>query len=170
MAAPRTRPDLLADGDGRVPDYPHPVRTTPAVRGIVTTALLVAALAACGAAPRPDVPIPPSPSATAPVVVPSDGVSLAALGFTYGPVDRVFVPFGARIGSRVDQPNNVTVVMTSPPAADLVAFYRRTAAANGFAVTAEDPATTTMTFTGFGWTAAFTGDAQASALLLRPAD
>ena len=79
------------------------------------------------------------------------------------------LPVGAQVSSRVDQPNNVAVVMTAPSAADLTAFYRRTAAANGFTVTADDTATSTLTFAGFGWTGAFTGDAQASALLLRPA-
>ncbi|SDU80996.1 hypothetical protein SAMN04488544_0301 [Microlunatus sagamiharensis] len=147
--------------------------TPPAVRRALRrslgAALVVVTLAACGAAPRPDVPVPPTPSATAPVQVPSDGVSLAGLGFTYGPVDRVFAPFGAQVASRVDQPDNVTLVMTAPSAADLLAFYRRTAVANGFAVIADDPATTTLTFSGFGWTGTFTGDERASALLLRPA-
>ena len=41
--------------------------------------------------------------------------------------------------------------------------------ANGFTVTADDPATSTLTFSGFGWTGTFTGDSRASALLLRPA-
>ena len=40
---------------------------------------------------------------------------------------------------------------------------------NGFTVTGDDPATTTLTFVGFGWTGTFTGTRQASALLLRPA-
>ncbi|SEP96228.1 hypothetical protein SAMN05421756_10275 [Microlunatus flavus] len=130
---------------------------------------LVVVLAGCGAARRPDIPVPPPPAATAPVEAPSDGVSLSALGFTYGPVDRVFVPVGAQVSSRVDQPDNVTVVLTAPPAADLLAFYRRTAAANGFAVTADAPAARTLTFAGFGWAGTFTGDDRASALLLRPA-
>jgi len=96
-------------------------------------------------------------------------VSLAALGFENGPVDRVFVPVGAQLASRVDQTNNVTLVLTAPSAADLAAFYRRTAAGNGFTVTGDDAATATLTFAGFGWTGTFTGDRQASALLLRPA-
>lgn len=131
-------------------------------------ALVALTLAGCGAAPRPDTPVPPSPTATAPVSTPSDGVSLSALGFTYGPVDRVFAPIGAQVSSRVDQPDNVALVLTSPSAADLLAFYRRTAGTNGFRITADDPATSTLTFTGFGWSGTFTGDERASALLLRP--
>jgi hypothetical protein len=149
------------------------VRTPRVLRGLVVAAALPAALAValtgCGAGSVPDVPTTSSPSPTPTVSRPADGVSLSALGFENGPVDRVFVPVGAQVSSRVDQTNNVTVVMTSPSATDLVAFYRRTAVGNGFAVTGDDAATTTLTFAGFGWTGTFTGDQQASALLLRPA-
>lgn len=145
------------------------MRKTPALRGVCVAVLVFGALAGCGAAPRPDVPQPPPPASTAPVSVPSDGVSLSALGYTEGPVDRVFVPVGAQVSSRVDQPDNVTVVMAGPSAAELAAFYRRTAPANGFTLTADDPATATLTFAGFGWTGTFTGAIRASALLLRPA-
>jgi hypothetical protein len=143
------------------------------LRGVVVAVTLAVALAGCSAGSVPDVPSSgsstsgPGPSPT--VSTPSDGVSLSALGFENGPVDRVFVPFGAQVGSRVDQTNNVTVVMTGPSAAELAAFYRRTTTGNGFTLTGDDPATTTLTFAGFGWTGTFTGDAQASALLLRPA-
>jgi len=145
------------------------VRTTQALRGVagLLVALVVLTGCAAGSVPVDRPPASPTPSPT--VSAPADGVSLAALGFENGPVDRVFVPVGAQVGSRVDQPNNVTVVLTSPSAADLTAFYRRTAVGNGFTVTGDDPATTTLTFSGFGWTGTFTGDRQASALLLRPA-
>jgi len=139
---------------------------------VLLVALLpLVAVGGCSAAATPDAPSSPtsSPSPSPTVSVPADGVSLAALGFVNGPVDRVFVPYAARVSSRVDQTNNVTLVMTSPSAAELAAFYRRTATGNGFAVTGDDPATTTLVFSGFGWTGTFTGDRQASALLLRPA-
>ena len=153
------------------------VRTPRTLRGVVValalTVALTVALGGCAAGSVPDVPLPgPSSPRASPgptVSTPSDGVSLAALGFENGPVDRVFVPFGAQVSARVDQPNNVTVVLTSPSATELVAFYRRTAPGNGFALTGDDAATATLTFAGFGWTGTFTGDAQASALLLRPA-
>lgn len=147
------------------------MRTTLARRGAAAAVLLVVALAGCSAAGTgPDTSASsPSPAPTPTISRPSDGVSLSALGYENGPVDRVFVPVGAQLSARVDQPNNVTVVLVAPPAADLVAFYRRTAQANGFTVTADDPATTTLTFRGFGWTGTFTGDSRASALLLRPA-
>lgn len=149
------------------------VRTPRTLYGVVAALTLAVVLAGCAAGSVPDVPPPglsgarPSPSPT--VSTPSDGVSLAALGFENGPVDRVFVPSGAQVSSRVDQANNVTVVLTAPSAAELAAFYRRTATGNGFTLTGDNAATTTLTFTGFGWTGTFTGDEQASALLLRPA-
>lgn len=151
------------------------VRTPRTLRGVVVAVVAAVALGGCSAGSVPDVPSSgsstagPSPSPTPTVSTPSDGVSLSALGFENGPVDRVFVPFGAQVSSRVDQPNNVTVVMTSPSATELAAFYRRTTTGNGFTLTGDDAATTTLTFAGFGWTGTFTGDAQASALLLRPA-
>jgi hypothetical protein len=129
----------------------------------------LAALGGCGAAPTSDTPPAPISSPSPTVSAPADAVSLSALGFVNGPVDRVFVPYGAQVSSRVDQSNNVTLVMSAPSAADLAAFYRRTTTGNGFTVTGDDPGAATLTFSGFGWTGTFTGDRQASALLLRPA-
>ncbi len=148
------------------------MRTTLARRGAVALlagVLTLVTLTGCAAGGQEPTGASSAPAPTPTVSYPVDGVSLSALGFENGPVDRVFVPVGALVGSRVDQPNNVTVVLTSPSAAELVTFYRRTATANGFTVTGDDPATSTLTFSGFGWTGTFTGDAQASALLLRPA-
>ena len=149
------------------------MRTPRNLRGVAFALGLTVALTGCAAGSLPE-PSPsgrstPAASPTPTVSTPSDGLSLAALGFENGPVDRVFVPFGARVSARVDQPNNVTVVMSFPPATELAAFYRSTATGNGFALTGDDAATATLTFAGFGWTGTFTGDAQASALLLRPA-
>ncbi|MGI3780489.1 MAG: hypothetical protein ACRYG2_06890 [Janthinobacterium lividum] len=151
------------------------MRTTLARRAVVVPVLALVALAGglagCSAAGGSTASTSSAPSAapTPTVSAPADSVSLAALGFVNGPVDRVFVPYGAQVSSRVDQANNVTLVLTAPSAAELTTFYRRTATGNGFVVTADDPAATTLTFAGFGWTGTFTGDRQASALLLRPA-
>ena len=153
------------------------MRLPRTLRGVVVAVALTVgvttALAGCAAGSVPDRSSSgsstPGAGPTPTVSTPADGVSLSALGFENGPVDRVFVPFGAQVSARVDQPNNVTVVMTSPSAAELAAFYRRTATGNGFTLTGDDAATTTLTFAGVGWTGTFTGDTRASALLLRPA-
>ena len=144
------------------------MRTPRILRGAVVAAFLAVAVPGCSAGSVPGAASTPSPVPTPTVSTPADGVSLSALGFENGPVNRVFVPVGAQLSARVDQANNVTVVLTAPSAAALVAFYRRTAVGNGFTVTGDDVATTTLTFAGFGWTGTFTGDTQASALLLRP--
>ena len=137
--------------------------------GLVLAALV--ALTGCSAGtPLPAETIPtPTGSVQPSVVTPADGVSLAALGFSNGPVTRVFLPLDVQISSRVDQTNNVTLVMRQPSPAELAGYLRRTLPANGFTLTADERATTTLTFAGFGWTGTFTGDAAASALLLRPA-
>lgn len=103
------------------------------------------------------------------MVAPADAISLVALGLTHGPVERVFVPRNAFVTARVDQATNVVVVLSYPDAAALAAFLRRTLPTNGFTLTADDPATRTLTFVGFGWTGTFTGSADSSALLLRSA-
>jgi hypothetical protein len=47
-------------------------------------------------------------------------------------------------------------------------YLRRALPATGFMITADNPATNTMTFTGYGWSGSYTGDQRASAVLLRP--
>jgi hypothetical protein len=100
--------------------------------------------------------------------VPSDGISLRLLGFQNGPVDAFSIPRDAAVTDTVDQPNAVTVVMSSPSAAGIADYYRRALPAAGFTITADDPATDTLTFTGHGWTGALTGSGAATAVFLRP--
>ena len=141
-------------------------RARQASAGLALTVLL--ALAGCSAGTPLPAASSPAPSAEPSVVAPADGVSLAALGLTHGPVSRVFLPATVQASTRVDQANNVTLVIQRPAADELAGYLRRTLPASGFTVTADNPATTTLTFAGFGWTGTFTGDAAASALLLRP--
>ncbi len=103
------------------------------------------------------------------MVSPVDGISLRGLGLTHGPVERVFVPRNAFVTARVDQATNVVVVLSYPSTATVATFLRSSLPGNGFVLTADDPATRTLTFAGFGWTGAFTGSDETSSLLLRPA-
>ena len=73
------------------------------------------------------------------------------------------------ITAAVDQANNVTAVLSPPPAAEVAAYLRRALPAAGFTITEDDPAALAMTFTGHGWTGSFTGNETTSAVLLRPA-
>lgn len=108
-----------------------------------------------------------SPSAAAPSV-PTDGVTLGQLGFTNGPLDTFSLPATLAISTRVDQPNAVTVVITSPTLSGLADYLRRALPATGYEITAQDPAGT-MTFSGHGWTGSVTGDDGVAAVTLSPA-
>ncbi len=96
-------------------------------------------------------------------------MALASLGYLFGPVNRVSLPRTAVVTARVDQANNVTAVLATPPPAEVAAYLRRALPVAGFTLTDDDPAADTLTFTGYGWTGSFTGDDRLSALLLRPA-
>ena len=130
--------------------------------------MLVGCLAGgCAAGGRPDDPNP-SVLPSVDVPIPSDGIALAAYGYTNGPVRQFSLPRGSVVTARVDQTNNVTAVLSAPPAADVFGYLRRTLPESGFTVTREDSAQKSMTFTGHGWAGSFTGDERVSAVLLRP--
>ena len=100
--------------------------------------------------------------------IPSDGLTLAALGYLNGPAQHFSLPRTAAVTVKVDQPNNVAMVVSSPPPAEIAAYLRRALPAAGFTITADDAAATTMTFSGNGWIGRFTGNDRVSAILLRP--
>jgi hypothetical protein len=113
----------------------------------------------------------PAPPVVSPAGLPSvrvDGVTLAALGYLNGPIEQFSLPRTAVITAKVDQPNNVAVVLSSPSPAEVATYLRQALPAAGFTITAEDAAAKTMTFAGNGWIGNFTGDSRASAVLLRP--
>jgi hypothetical protein len=158
--------------------YPAPPTTVEPVRlpdprrllGVVLLLLLVA-VAACGDAGTPPAPPPSSSTASAATPAaptPADGVSLQSLGYLNGPARQFSLPRSSVLTAAVDQTNNVTAVLSSPPATEVAAYLRRTLPEAGFQVVADDPAALTMTFTGFGWSGSFTGTEKASAVLLRP--
>jgi hypothetical protein len=133
------------------------------------TALLGCLLMGCSAGSSSDSSPAPQPVSPArPPSVQVDGVTLAALGYLNGPIEQFSLPRTAVITAKVDQPNNVAVVLSSPSPAEVASYLRRALPAAGFTITAEDTAAKTMTFTGNGWTGNFTGNSRASAVLLRP--
>ena len=132
-------------------------------------ALLGCLLVGCSAGQSSDSNSPPpTASPTQPPSIPSDGITLAALGYLNGPIQQFSLPRTAVIRAKVDQPNNVTAVVSSPSPAEISSYLRRALPAAGFMITADSPAANTMTFTGHGWGGSFTGDDRASAVLLRP--
>ena len=132
-------------------------------------ALLGCLLVGCSAGDSSDSNSPPPTASPAqPPSIPSDGITLAALGYLNGPIQQFSLPRTAVIRAKVDQPNNVTAVVSSPSAAELSSYLRRALPAAGFMITADSPAANSMTFTGHGWGGSFTGGERASAVLLRP--
>jgi hypothetical protein len=110
----------------------------------------------------------PTASSTLAPSIPADGITLAALGYLNGPIHQFSLPRTALITAKVDQPNNVVAVVSSPSPAELRSYLLRALPAAGFEITADQPATNTITFAGQGWTGSLTGDDRASAVLLRP--
>ena len=111
---------------------------------------------------------PPTVSSAPSTSIPSDGITLAALGYLNGPVQQFSLPRTAVVRAKVDQPNNVAAVVSSPTPAEMRSYLVRALPAAGFEITADRPASNTMTFAGHGWSGSFTGDDRASAVLLRP--
>jgi hypothetical protein len=135
----------------------------------VVVALLGCLLAGCSNGHSSDSNPPrPTVSAARSPTIPSDGITLAALGYLNGPVQQFSLPRTVVIRAKVDQPNNVTAVVSSPSPAELSSYLRRALPAAGFLITADSPGANTMTFTGHGWSGSFTGDDRVSAVLLRP--
>lgn len=90
------------------------------------------------------------------VAIPADGVTLREFGFKNGPLDQFSVPRTTYLFSSADQPNNVTLIASFPSADDLLAYLRTSLPATGFTITADDPAVSTLTFTGHGWSGTVT--------------
>lgn len=123
-----------------------------------------------GELPPPD-PTTTSPPASTPagsVSIPADGATLQSFGYTFGPIEQFSLPRSSVISAAVDQANNVTAVLSVPPAGEVAAYLRRALPAAGFTIAEDDPGAMTLTFTGHGWRGSFTGNSSASALLLRP--
>ena len=120
----------------------------------------VAILTGCTTPP----PSPPAPEPSRSVQVPSDGVTLAQLGFRNGPGDLV-LPAGLVIRDRVDLSTNVTLTIASPPGAEVAAWLRTNLPAAGFEITADGQ--DSLLFQRGAWQGAFTVTGDLSALSLR---
>jgi hypothetical protein len=113
-------------------------------------------------------PAPTTASSARPLSIPADGITLADLGFLNGPITQFSLPRTALLTAKVDQPNNVAAVVSSPSPTVIESYLRRALPAAGFTITADRPSANTMTFVGQGWSGSFTADGRASAILLRP--
>ena len=132
-------------------------------------ALLSCLLTGCSAGyPNDGNSVAPTASSAPSPSIPADGVTLAALGYLNGPIHQFSLPRTAVMTAKVDQPNNVVAVVSSPSPTELRSYLLGALPAAGFEITADGRSTSTMTFAGHGWTGSFTGDDRASAVLLRP--
>jgi hypothetical protein len=165
----------------------------------LVSALAVGCLAACGSEPGPEpTPDPsgtqtssassapsvtgsPTPSPTASTGSPSaarespsptgslSGLTLRQLGFENGPLDEFSLPSDVVITTSVDQPNAVTLILSSPSPATVEAYLRATLPELGFTIDVRATEGQAMRFRGNGWTGGFTGTGATSAVVLRPA-
>jgi hypothetical protein len=148
---------------------PPPVRRPTRLMGIL---LVAAMLAACAGKTGLISPTTAAPTPLPSVSVPADGVTLAAFGFTNGPVGQFSLPRSTVLASKVDQANNVAVVLSAPSPSEVADYLRRSLPAAGFQLRRDVGGT--MTFDGYGWTGSFTGTdnpagtGASSAVLLRP--
>jgi hypothetical protein len=147
----------------------EPVRIKGSHVLAVAVALLGCLLVGCSAgSPKDASSAAPTASSVRPPSILPDGITLAALGYLNGPVQEFSLPRTAVITAKVDQPNNVAAVLSSPSPAETRSYLLRALPAAGFEITADRPAANTLTFAGHGWSGNFTGDDRGSAVLLRP--
>jgi len=146
-----------------------PVRRLTSLTGVL---LVAAMLTACAGKPGVSSPTTEAHTPQRSVSVPADGVTLAAFGFTNGPIREFSLPRSAVLAARVDQANNVAVVLSSPSPSKVAAYLRRSLPVAGFDIRYDQSGT--MTFDGYGWAGSFTstdntaGTGANSAVLLRP--
>lgn len=113
----------------------------------------------------------PSPVASAPatpVAVPADGLLLSAFGYRNGPVAAFSLPRSATLMTAVDQPDNVSAVLSTPTPVAVYDYLTRALPSTGFTIDDRDEAASTLTFSGQGWRGSLTADGRTSAVLLRP--
>lgn len=123
-----------------------------------TALFAVVALAVTGCSSAAEVSEPVPTSGTSAPTVPAGGQTLAQLGITNGPVDRILVPQRITVEEVVDQPNVITLVVSQPGGAELAGYLRTQLPAAGWTITAD--ANDSLLFTGFGWDGAYTTSPQ----------
>src|SRR5215210_4795957 len=147
---------------------PPPVRRLTRLTGILIVAAMLAACAGKAGVTPPTT----EASTRRSVSVPADGVTLAAFGFTNGPVGEFSLPRSTVLAAKVDQGNNVAVVLSSPSPSEVADYLRRSLPVAGFDLRYDQSGT--LTFDGHCWAGSFTstdkpaGTGASSAVLLRP--
>ncbi|AXE38260.1 hypothetical protein [Acidipropionibacterium virtanenii] len=122
-------------------------------------------LAGCGAAhPGTEQTPLPATGRTSAASAPSEGASLRDFGVENGPA-ALMLPKDLVVDYRVDNPNNVTLVIDVGQGLSTYQFLRRNLSGAGFRITADGQQS--LTFTGRGWEGAYTVSESVAALTLR---
>ncbi len=140
--------------------------TARALRGV--SAGVVCAVAVLGGCSVPVAGSSPTSTQTASVpvtpTIPSDGVSLRALGFVNGPSTAFSIPQGSVLTTRIDHDDVVTLVFAAPAGSELEAYFTDALPKAGFTI--KSSANDAITFTGYGWDGSFVA-AEESGVTLR---
>ena len=120
-------------------------------------------LTGCSAAVVDDEPSPP----TLPPILatPTSGRSLAALGYTHEPADRIWLPFGVTVTYTADQPNTLIAVGEGSEATTVELYLRETLPGLGWTIT--DQAAGGLLFEMPPWQGAYAQGTDTWALTVR---
>lgn len=99
------------------------------------------------------------------MTIPSDGITLLALGFMHGPSAEFSIPQGSVLTRRVDQENVVTLVFAEPSGAVLQSYFVKALPSAAFSI--EASADTALTFRGHGWSGSFIAGTESAVTLRR---
>ena len=125
--------------------------------------ICVAVLVSGCSVASPDAGSSSSPSAVR--AAPSGTVTMATLGWTNGPADRIALPIGASISERVDQANVITAIGAPAMADAVLTTLTDTLPSYGWTITASDGGS--LVFSDARYDGAFTSDSSLWALTIR---
>jgi|GEM_PF-3719269 len=154
--------------------YSQPVHLRqPSLSGLVSRRSLVVllggagAVALAGCSGRNYGPEPSPAGSVGSVKVPDDGISLAELGFTNGPVRAWSLPRTSVVTQRVDQPNQITAQLSRPDPASVVDYLVRALPAAGVTISQSrlDGASSALIADGYGWRGSVVGAGESLTLL-----
>ena len=122
-------------------------------------------LGGCSMATTPSTRGSASASRSAVKTLPSGTVTMASLGFANGPADRIVLPVGAPIDSRVDQANVITAIGRPSMSGAVLQTLTDTLPSYGWTITASGGGS--LVFSDARYDGAFTSDSSLWALTIR---
>lgn len=132
------------------------------MRRFVVALAIGAVLTGCAVAPEPPTVAPPS--IAAPTAAPEGGMLLSEVGFQHAPAG-FSVPESFVQVERIDQVNNITLVVSQPEGAEFAQYLREYLPAMGYGIVADND--DSLIFENAQWVGGFTVTGELSALTLR---